>query len=130
MKKFIATIFLLIYFVTSSGATIQLHYCMDRLVSWSVLSKENSKCGKCGMEFKGHSGCCHDESKPIKIEKTYKGASIYIALQKIVPLVIKNSNASTVYILVVDPLVSFSSTHAPPRTRTIPIYLSNSVFRI
>lgn len=50
------------------GATVHLHYCMEKFVGWSFWHDEkDNECGKCGMtEKKG--GCCKDEHKQIKIE--------------------------------------------------------------
>jgi len=61
MNKIIAGIFVLIYLVTSSNVTINLHYCCDTLVDVAINS--NVGCGDdCDDEegFKNHS-CCSDD---------------------------------------------------------------------
>ena len=130
MKKVAATIFLLIYFVTTSGATIQLHYCMDKLVGWSLVSKEKPKCAKCGMEKKGHKGCCHDESKLIRLDKVHKGSFNYFELSKLQPQIEKNINGNVEFLYILNPRVTYPITNAPPLHSSIPLYLYNSVFRI
>ena len=129
MKRLIATIFLVIYFVTSSGATIQLHYCMDKLMSWDVNGSSQSKCGTCGMKKKGHKGCCHDENRFIKIEKAHQASTLLYFLQKFNPefssIALPNSIGR-----VVNPILSHPSNHAPPGLLKVPLYISNSVFRI
>lgn len=53
------------YSTATIGATIHLHYCMNKLSSWSWEKKDNKKCGKCGMSTKG---CCKEEAKQIKLD--------------------------------------------------------------
>jgi hypothetical protein len=129
MKRLIATICLLCYFGASSGATIQLHYCMDKLVSWSLNTKEKFKCSVCGMQKKGHKGCCHDDNKQIKIEKDYKASGIIYDFSGISLLPLKYpTEVQTLHSLIDTEIYTFS--HAPPRTLKVPAYLSNRVFRI
>jgi len=72
MKKLLITITALVYFAVSSGATVNLHYCMGKLMSWDLSAKSKGKCDSCGMEKTGHKGCCHDEHKQLKVEKDQK----------------------------------------------------------
>ena len=75
MKKIVVAILAVLYLSTSMGATVQLHYCMGKLVSWSLGFVNSNKCSKCGME-KSHAeqkdGCCKDEYKQIKNDKDQK----------------------------------------------------------
>ena len=49
----------LLYFNSSIGATIDLHYCMGEFVSFSLFGKQSDKCGKCGMENHSENlNCC------------------------------------------------------------------------
>jgi hypothetical protein len=74
MKKLLSAMLALLYLGTSVGATVELHYCMGRLVEWSLWHKDNSICSNCGMEKKHEltKGCCKDEYKQIKIDKDQK----------------------------------------------------------
>ena len=63
MKKILVSIFAVFYLASSVGATVHLHYCMDKFIDWSLL-KGGDKCDKCGMEKDG--GCCKDENKFVK----------------------------------------------------------------
>jgi len=61
MNKIIAGIFVLIYLVTTSNVTINLHYCCDNLVDVAINS--NAGCGHDSSEkegFTNHS-CCSDD---------------------------------------------------------------------
>lgn len=130
MKKVIATIFLFVYFVTSSGATIQLHFCMDKLVGWSLSHDEKSKCSKCGMEKKGHKGCCHDESKFIKLNKVHQATFNYFDFLKLRLPIHNYSTENQEHVYVLNPFTFYPTNNAPPEQKEVPIYLFNSVFRI
>ena len=58
MKKVLTTILAFVYLSTSMGATIHLHYCMGKLVSWGLISHDSKNCGICGMPKKADSRPC------------------------------------------------------------------------
>ena len=64
MKKAIVILLLVLYSASTIGATINMHYCMNKFAGWSFISKKKDKCPKCGMT---NTGCCKDEKKQIKI---------------------------------------------------------------
>jgi hypothetical protein len=74
MKKFLTSIIAVFYLFTSLGATLHFHYCMGRIVSWSLVSHESSNCHYCGMPNEmakkegqlSQSKCCKDEQKELK----------------------------------------------------------------
>jgi hypothetical protein len=69
MRKLVAIFFLFIFSLPTGGATICMHYCMDRLVGWSLYHGNNKKCENCGMDKSKAKGCCKDICKQIKIKK-------------------------------------------------------------
>src|SRR5688572_30125687 len=79
MKKLVVTILAFLYLSASVGATVHLHYCMDKLVNVGLWHKEEKQCGKCGMEKsdENNKGCCKDEHKQVKLENDHKGTSAY-----------------------------------------------------
>ena len=76
MKKIVAIFFLLTYGFTSIGATVHLHYCMNKFVGASLWQSNNNKCGKCGMTEKNNKGCCKDEHKQIKLKTEHQKSAI------------------------------------------------------
>ena len=64
MKKILVSIFAVFYLASTVGATVHLHYCMDKLINWSLMKSDGDKCDKCGMKKDG--GCCKDEQKFVK----------------------------------------------------------------
>ncbi len=75
MKKFVSLIFALFYLSVASGASVNLHYCMDKLVDWSFGSSEASACSNCGMpkQESKKKACCKDVQQSAKIEKAQQG---------------------------------------------------------
>ena len=71
MKKIIATILLALYFAASSGAVIEMHFCMGKFVAIYLVntSTEKESCKDCGMEKK--KGCCENKHHIIKTDKQY-----------------------------------------------------------
>ena len=134
MKKFIVTIFAFFYLCLSAGATVHLHYCMGKLVKWSLWHEnKNSRCGSCGMP-KSHKntskGCCKDEQKSIKIVNDQKATANESQILK----VSFNSVASSfieLHVGVISPVIDKGQvSHSPPRSSIAGIYLLNRVFRI
>jgi hypothetical protein len=129
MKKFIVSILAVLYLSTSMGATIQLHYCMGKLVDWGVWHNSSSKCSNCGME-KNHKGCCKDEYKQLKNDKDQKLSENFAQLNKplteIVPVSFQVYSVSLPFIL----SHAFTKANAPPRSCNTPLGIMNCVFRI
>ena len=80
MKKIVVAILAILYMSTATGATIHIHYCMGKLVNWSLWHSKEDKCSKCGMKKTDgkDSGCCKDEHKQIKLENDQKISKIAV----------------------------------------------------
>jgi hypothetical protein len=138
MKKFFASILAFLYLSTSMGATLHLHYCMGKLVSWGLINHETRNCEYCGMPKAGSSPngftakkhCCQDEQKIIQTDKDQKTAAGEFQFPKLFP------DASAVHFLTLPdfriPSVTTagSMSHAPPPAAKQPVFLSNCNFRI
>ena len=71
MKKVIISILAILYLTTSTGAIVQMHYCMGKFISWGLESTvDHTKCSKCSMKKKN--ACCGDKKLLIKAEKDQK----------------------------------------------------------
>jgi len=128
VKKIIVSILAVFYLASSVGATVHLHYCMDKFIDWSLLNSVVDKCGKCGMEKDG--GCCKDENKFVKNNIDQKLAEYSIQLLQM-PAVA--APAAFIY----PSEYHFTSivqenhlSHAPPRNNGVGIYILNNVFRL
>ena len=129
MKKAAVTILILLYFTTSIGATIRMHFCMGELVSWTLNTKEkDDKCSKCDM--KCEKGCCEEKSQVVKIDKDQKLSIASFEFTKstleVEPKFYQQWQAS---------IVSFTVTYfpkaiAPPDLGKVPLFVRNSAFLI
>lgn len=129
MKKLIVILLLFVYGITSAGATIHLHYCMDKYAGWSMWHSDKEKCGKCGMtEMKG--GCCKDEHKQLKLstDQNHKLPHPVLLQQFFVPVLLTSNfiyNFSQQHKIAVQ----YPKNNAPPNQSRL-IYMSNCVFLI
>jgi hypothetical protein len=126
MKKLFAFILAIVYFTSSVGATVHLHYCMDKLVNWS-LNDEGNKCKNCGMEKDGN--CCKDEHKFVKndLDQNTTGGILLLQVPPIdapVSFINIEDNYSFSYI------DEYPTSHAPPISSGVDILIRNCVFRI
>ena len=129
MKKIVVTILIVLYFPTSIGATIRMHFCMGELISWSLnTQKENGKCSKCDMKCK--QGCCEEKSQVVKIDKDQKLAKASFEFSKLIfqvePTIYQKWQALIISITVFD----FPKANAPPDNGKVPLFVRNSAFLI
>lgn len=131
MKKFLVAILAFTYLSTATGATVHLHYCMGKLVSWALWhnDKESKNCSKCGMNKAAKNGCCKDEHKIIKIDKDQKlSESSFKTFQLIDAVQPLFTGVTHIFI----PTISEENpvSNAPPESKQVAIYIRNCVFRI
>ena len=126
MKKILVSILAAFYLASSVGATVHLHYCMDKLINWSLLKADGDKCDKCGM--KKDDGCCKDEHKFVKnsVDQKATESSIEILQSLTATVPVSDFNLSEFYSSIVH---KFPVSHAPPVSDR-EIYIRNCVFRI
>ena len=129
MKKIVIILVLCVYSATTIGATIHLHYCMDKFVGWTLWHDEkDNECGKCGMKEK-KGGCCKDEHKHIQLKTDHQKSSVEDYLHQITAPAI------------ITPLVTFvfgpvglsyyiPAPNAPPHIPKDPLYILNCVFLV
>lgn len=132
MKKFLVIILAFVYLTVSSGATINMHYCMGKLMNWDLTNKQNtqSKCGICGMEQSGHKGCCKDEHKVLQIDKDQKKSESAFQSFSISSEAIAVNYTELPSIIISSILVENPVAHAPPRSGAVPIFMLNCNYRI
>jgi hypothetical protein len=127
MKKIVVSIFAVFYLVFSAGATVHLHYCMDKFINWSLL-KGGDKCSKCGMEKDG--GCCKDENKFVKNNIDQKVAESSIQLIEMAAVTTPAAFIYTSEHYFSSSIQEYPRNNAPPRNNGVGIYILNSVFRL
>lgn len=127
MKKVFITILALIYLVTSTGAAINIHYCMGKVVSVGLLHNNDGECGKCGMKAKG--GCCKDENKIIKIKDSHKLVSVYPNIIEPVAIINKTTHLFPLF-FINEVLFVTSDNNSPPGGSSRSLCILNCVFII
>jgi hypothetical protein len=140
MKKFLATILALVYLATSVGTTVHLHYCMDKLVAWSLGKNTINKksCPHCGMGksltdkhcVKESKGCCKDGQKQIKLENDQKITESSVNLAQISPEEITHAYSGYSIGFVPSLTEEYPVTNAPPQTDHVPLFVLNCDYRI
>jgi hypothetical protein len=129
VKKVLVIILLAAYTFASSGASVDVHYCMGKFIGLDFNYYGKNDCSNCGMPTKTEKGCCHDKLIQVKIDKeqqvTYNNFSLF-------------SNQTAIcatYGAPDDPLpdstvITYPSIHGPPSISHTSIYLFNCSFRI
>jgi hypothetical protein len=132
MKKIAVVILAFLYIITTTGANINLHYCMGELADWGLGSNESKTCGFCGME-KGDekdNGCCKDELKFIKNDNDQKFVESATYTLKIPAVALLPVYTAFTCIQSASVKEQNAVSHAPPRYKGLPFYISNRTFLI
>ena len=132
MKKVFAAILAILYFATTTGATINLYYCQGRRVAENMAKTEMPLCNKCRMEKKveAKSTCCRHEQKFVKLVNDQNIYDVSFHIQQpvfiVTPAVFFENNNFHFSSLTAKYPVS----NAPPRSSGITIYKRNCTFLI
>ena len=130
VKKLISFLLMLIYFTVTTGFTVSMHYCMDKLDSAQIGLTENDECGKCGMDISDSNGCCRSETKVFKLQQDQSQAFFTIINFSLSPVIISKTNSFDVEEIETAKEGS-KSIHAPPLINNKQdTYIRNCVFRI
>ena len=129
MKKILVAILLFTYAFAASGASVELHYCMGKLIGWDIDYTSKHECRQCGMRTKPAKGCCDNKQLQAKVDKeqqaVYYNISFLTEQVAIVPLIPNTDEVLSNATIITNPAI-----HGPPLIDHTPIYLSNCNFRI
>jgi hypothetical protein len=132
MKKFFVAISAFVYIISSTGATMHMHYCMGKLADWGFGQNDSKTCSKCGMEKSSEkdNGCCRDEQKFVKNDTVQQTAEAGLLLTHLTSIAVPVS-----FIEIPLPRFSYATEenplfHVPPRTGGVAVYIRNCVFLI
>ena len=112
------------------GATVHLHYCMNKFVGWSLFHGKDDTCGKCGMTEKDKEGCCKDEHQHFKLTTDHQKGNAsqlvsFNATPGLINPVINFTIHSCATVSETDP-----ASHAPPAINRKRLHILYSVFLI
>ena len=132
MKKFLVSIFAIFYLAISSGFTVQVHYCMDKLSGWelSIINEEQPSCERCGMHMDDENDCCKDEQQVVKFESDQKITQQQnLVFQSLAVVQISpETNFSTASLISMVSLPEFIQQKPP--ILSMPLFLRHQNFRI
>lgn len=129
MKKIAVTILSVLYVVTSSGATINFHYCMGKFIGWDLSAPANNTCRNCGMAKNENKGCCNDAQQTLQLKKDQVATVINLIPQTSFHYLNTRYFFTTkTYLpaIVCKPC----SLHGPPGLNNESAFILNCVFRI
>ncbi|PYF74957.1 HYC_CC_PP family protein [Pedobacter nutrimenti] len=131
MKRTLLTILAIFYLGTSSGMTVHFHYCMGKLVEWSLSQPDQSICGFCKTPKKtSGKSCCKDDYKQAKIDKAQKTAASVYQFKQIACLDLNTNLRNAEYVALPIQTGKAALSNAPPLTGDIPIFIRNCNYRI
>ena len=83
MKKFLILLTAFFYLSVASGLGMNFHYCMDKLVDWSLMPYKTEKCQFCGMKKANSTkeNCCKDVSHQSEIDGVQQVATTIFSFQ-------------------------------------------------
>ncbi|MEO9021865.1 MAG: hypothetical protein ABI237_04480 [Ginsengibacter sp.] len=132
MKKCIAAILAILYFATTTGATVNFYYCNGKRVADSMTKSDMSGCTKCKMpkNTDAKSGCCQHEQKFVKLVNDQYVADISFHIQKSISFVspiVFFDNYNLHYLSLARKFLANSS---PPGSSGTTLYKRNCTFLI
>ncbi|HYJ64534.1 MAG TPA: hypothetical protein VEV62_12375 [Parafilimonas sp.] len=130
MKKLIAFILCFVYVATSSGATINFHYCMGRFIGWDWSLPINNKCSNCGMKKENQKGCCNYKHQTLQLKKDQLATGISLIPTNSFQYLAYHYYSSSITSFTSVCANKFYSAHSPPGLNTISPFILNCVFRI
>jgi hypothetical protein len=132
MKKYLTGLLAFLYLSTSMGASIHLHYCMGKLISWGLINHESRNCDYCGMpkntadwtSFSSSKHCCKDVHQEIKAGSDQKLIRVEFQFVK------KTAKATLSFAAFhsssfTSGLLTIPTTHVPPILHGQPVFLLN-----
>lgn len=127
MKKIAVILLVVLYSTSTIGATIHMHYCMNKFAGWSLSTTKKDKCSKCGMTG---SGCCKDESKQIKITTDQQNTDHTFSFQFSALTLLKVSNSYSNPVNTTADIASCLISHNPPLISKQGLFAFYSIFII
>lgn len=130
MKKGIAVISFLLYFLATTGIVINSHYCMKRLVSVHLFETKADICGRCGMETHNSDGCCRDDVKVVKLIQDQVKIPVTFFELPVAKATLPVISDFWVPSLFTKDIRNNYNNHSPPLLSAQDTYLQINVFRI
>lgn len=132
MKRTLLTILVVFYLGVSSGAAVHFHYCMDKLVSWSMTKHSGKLCDFCKMplaEAKKKS-CCEDVKQEVKVDISQKVSQQVYKFDQPSAAILSPALFVNYQVQIPVKVLRTALSNAPPDGQQVPVYLKNCTYRI
>ena len=130
MKKIVLTLLAFFYLGVSSGATVDIHFCMGKLIDWGISQSESEKCTNCGMEKGSSSDCCEDQQLKLTVKESPKASPVVYYFTSLSVYQTCTAYNISNFIDTSSLAESWAISDAPPRTKSVPAFIRNCTFRI
>ncbi len=126
MKKIIVFILAVLYLGITTGAEVNIHYCMGKIADIKFDNNNDDACGKCGS--KTAMPCCGHQYKLIKLSDAHQlvDNSVNFHAPLVQPQTFNEYHFACMHQIIEN---NNASTHAPPLSPP-DICIKNCVFRI
>lgn len=129
MRRFLFTIAVIVYGLSSMGWVLDIHYCMGKVEAVHLFEKEKTSCSTCGMSAEESDGCCHDEDALVMLIQDQKTpVTLHFNLEP--PVISLPSTLSLLNEIAFTQQIDIADTGNAPPEKNTPLYLRNRVFRI
>lgn len=132
MKKCFAAILAILYFATTTGATINFYYCNGERVAHKMVKNEIPGCSKCPVTKKvvTKSDCCQHEQRFVKLVNAQNVADVTFHIQRLISFVSPIGFSGNYNLHYSSLARKFPVNNPPPGSSGISIYQRNCVFLI
>jgi hypothetical protein len=130
MKKLFILLFTLFYFAAASGASVNMHFCMDELVNVNLWARSSDACDKCGTEKKADKNCCETKQEKIHVDKNQKLSQFSYKIPELSAIQTCFSLPDFQRVVLNEISLTLPPGKAPPKNYEVPAYLLLCTFRI
>lgn len=132
MKKLAVFILAFVYITSSTGAVINMHYCMGKLAGWDLVQNTSKNCNNCGMKKADGkaNGCCKDEHKILKNNADQKNTETVFQFMQLVASSLPTSFIDIPFINYGTVATALPLSHSPPGVGSVAVYIRNCTFLI
>lgn len=127
MKRFLLIIFALLYVGTTSGITLDYHYCMGRLADVSVW--DDGVCPSCGETSQAHK-CCSTETEVVQLVVDQNISQAQTIFMPVVTTLLFDMVHQSLLCEPEETNLSLLAFDSPPECSSLPLFIHHCTFLI
>jgi hypothetical protein len=134
MKKLLVILIMLVYGLSSSGMSVNFHFCCGKLDDISISSQKEESCAKDQKSTKDHNSfskqrCCDDKHLEFKLKADQEPSAKWVQAYKQLTSPAFTAISYSLWQPQYKP-VNELATGPPLAVSTLPLFIKNRVFRI